>query len=220
MELHKDREVYLELIYLTRKHFGYPESQIEKDYWITKLLKDLNSNDFEGNIFFKGGTSLSKAYHIIDRFSEDLDIFVTKGGIDRPDYTYGQEKGLNRKIYKYIESKHKERLKENLCTRGGNYNKAVINYEPAFSNNELKEYLEIEIKSCSLKNTAAAYYPSDKKYIQSLIGQCLEQKNRNDIIRRYGLERFEVNCLNPKKTICDKVSRIARLSYGNNPNPV
>lgn len=47
---------------------------IEKDYWIMHVLYGLKSQGFEFEL--KGGTSLSKGFHIIDRFSEDIDIHI------------------------------------------------------------------------------------------------------------------------------------------------
>ena len=41
MELHEDKETFKELIAYTSEHFGYNESKIEKDYWISKILKEL-----------------------------------------------------------------------------------------------------------------------------------------------------------------------------------
>ena len=45
---------------------------IEKDYYVTLVLRELAKQ--VPNLLFKGGTSLSKCYKIIDRFSEDIDI--------------------------------------------------------------------------------------------------------------------------------------------------
>lgn len=48
---------------------------VEKDLWVCLLLKYLFSDfKFKNSIIFKGGTSLSKVYHLIDRFSEDIDL--------------------------------------------------------------------------------------------------------------------------------------------------
>ncbi len=52
---------------------------IEKDYWVSQVLRTLAS-DFPGDFIFKGGTSLSKCYRMIDRFSEDVDILVVPSG--------------------------------------------------------------------------------------------------------------------------------------------
>lgn len=48
---------------------------VEKDYWVTELLRFLAA-EYPHDITFKGGTSLSKGYGIIKRFSEDVDILV------------------------------------------------------------------------------------------------------------------------------------------------
>ena len=71
-----DRELYFELA-ASRK--GLPKEVIEKDFWVCWTLKHLFSIPEIGNhLIFKGGTSLSKAYKIIERFSEDIDISVNK----------------------------------------------------------------------------------------------------------------------------------------------
>ncbi len=53
---------------------------IEKDYWVVWTLDRLFSlNDLQSHLTFKGGTSLSKVYRIIHRFSEDIDVSIEKG---------------------------------------------------------------------------------------------------------------------------------------------
>lgn len=48
---------------------------IEKDYWVSQILFEL-ARGFGNDFIFKGGTSLSKAYRIVERFSEDIDVLV------------------------------------------------------------------------------------------------------------------------------------------------
>lgn len=56
---------------------GLPEAVVEKDFWVCWVLKQLFSIDsFSGRLLFKGGTSLSKIFHAINRFSEDIDLAV------------------------------------------------------------------------------------------------------------------------------------------------
>jgi hypothetical protein len=55
------------------------EGIIEKDFWVCWTLKELFSIDeVKDNLTFKGGTSLSKIYKVIDRFSEDIDVSVER----------------------------------------------------------------------------------------------------------------------------------------------
>ncbi len=52
---------------------------VEKDYWVTHTLWALHRSGLE--LWFKGGTSLSKAFGLIERFSEDLDLKVERGSV-------------------------------------------------------------------------------------------------------------------------------------------
>ena len=49
---------------------------VEKDFWVSWLLRELFA-DAQGSLVFKGGTSLSKVFGVIDRFSEDIDLCLT-----------------------------------------------------------------------------------------------------------------------------------------------
>lgn len=58
----------------------------EKDWWVTQVLKAIFSLPYAEHLSFKGGTSLSKCWHLINRFSEDVDI-----AINRDFFGYGRE---------------------------------------------------------------------------------------------------------------------------------
>jgi predicted nucleotidyltransferase component of viral defense system len=56
---------------------GWVASSVEKDYWVCYALRHLfNMPELAGHLTFKGGTSLSKAWGLIDRFSEDIDLTI------------------------------------------------------------------------------------------------------------------------------------------------
>src|SRR5690606_33467355 len=57
---------------------GLPAFVIEKDWWVCILLKAIFQSQYADSIIFKGCTSLSKAYHLIDRFSEDIDLIIDR----------------------------------------------------------------------------------------------------------------------------------------------
>ena len=75
MNLHHDREAFEELLIGAANELAIPTNIIEKDYYVTITLKLLA--DKLDNMVFKGGTSLTKCYHLLDRFSEDIDISYT-----------------------------------------------------------------------------------------------------------------------------------------------
>ena len=72
MFLHENREDFRSIIEQVVNETGKAGAVIEKDYYVTLILRLLA--DQLDNVVFKGGTSLSKGFHAINRFSEDIDI--------------------------------------------------------------------------------------------------------------------------------------------------
>lgn len=71
--LHRHRQ-FPSLLEIVAERVGVSAALVEKDYWVTHVLWALETLGFE--VFFKGGTSLSKAYGLLQRFSEDLDVML------------------------------------------------------------------------------------------------------------------------------------------------
>ena len=69
-----------------RRLGGIPAILVEKDFWVCWTLKQIFSlGALKNQVIFKGGTSLSKVYKIIDRFSEDIDLTMSPGLIGLTD---------------------------------------------------------------------------------------------------------------------------------------
>lgn len=98
---------------------GLPNVAIEKDWWVTMVLQALFSCDCAAHIVFKGGTSLSKAWNLIERFSEDIDI-----SIDRAFFGFEGElkkkqiTNLRRASCSYTKDKLKDDLDNKLQEAG------------------------------------------------------------------------------------------------------
>jgi len=213
MNLHDESQLFRQLILLTAEEFVADEGQVEKDYWITKVLKEIAESDFNGKVFFKGGTSLSKAYGLIDRFSEDLDLYVDTG---RSTAGGDPEKKLNGDVYKYILSKNEERHVTDdpnaQDKTGGDFRKLHLRSNVIFPAEGLRQYLQIESMISAIKARAEVYHPTEQRTVNSLIGEYLKESGREDLIEQFGLQPFTCWCISPKETLCDKISRIARLS--------
>ena len=67
MNLHESLDIFLELIQATATDRSIPSIYVEKDYWVTRVLKRLSESEYREAVVFKGGTSLSKAHR--HRFS-------------------------------------------------------------------------------------------------------------------------------------------------------
>jgi len=99
MYLH-DMPTFKEFIEATARELGGIDPVlVEKDYWIMHCLWGLKVQGFE--FYMKGGTSLSKGFGIIDRFSEDIDIMITPPG------DLGVKTGRNHMKEAHIESRSK-----------------------------------------------------------------------------------------------------------------
>jgi len=70
-----DHNDFPDLLRIIEDETGIQATLIEKDYWLMHVLYGLKAQGF--NFELKGGTSLSKAYKIIHRFSEDIDIHIS-----------------------------------------------------------------------------------------------------------------------------------------------
>ena len=74
MNLHNNPKLFREIIRSASQQLNINELFIEKDYWISFVLNQLSKSKYAPQVVFKGGTSLSKGYGLIDRFSEDVDL--------------------------------------------------------------------------------------------------------------------------------------------------
>ena len=66
------------LITQTAVRLGLPEQAVEKDLWVSIILQLVFTLPFSDKLVFKGGTSLSKSFGLIERFSEDIDLVVDR----------------------------------------------------------------------------------------------------------------------------------------------
>ena len=79
MKLHEDINLFSATVRAASAHLNINLEFVEKDYWITLVLNRLAGSKYVNESVFKGGTSLSKGYNLIERFSEDVDIAIIKG---------------------------------------------------------------------------------------------------------------------------------------------
>jgi hypothetical protein len=99
-----DHKEFENLLKILEEETGIIPQLIEKDYWIMHVLNGLKKQGFEFEL--KGGTSLSKGYKIIDRFSEDIDIHIKPGpeiNVEtNPDKTKASHVQSRKKYYDYL----------------------------------------------------------------------------------------------------------------------
>ncbi len=207
MTLHENKEAFSNAIRATSDHLGIREVFVEKDYWVTFILKRLSNSEHKDKVVFKGGTSLSKVFGLIERFSEDIDLAIIK--------VAGQS---NYKIGKLIKS-----IQEELTVGFREIVTVNTSQKKNFRKNEYEydEILEAGVDgSAGINgnlvleiNSLANPVPNEKWQVKSFIGQFLEETGQNELITKYKLDSFELNVLVPQSTMIEKILSIIRLSY-------
>lgn len=210
VKLHQVRDDFNAMIKETADYYGVREVFIEKDYWITLVLKRLADSRYSRLVVFKGGTSLSKGYKLIHRFSEDIDLAI----IDASEMTGNQLKVLIRNVEKTISLDLTEIDTPGITSKGSQFRKTVFTYpfsDKTRINQGVSNKLIIETSSFANPNP---YLPLEIKF---MIGEFLETSNRQDLIKEYGLEPLHLNILDKRQTFIEKIVSLIRFSFSENP---
>jgi predicted nucleotidyltransferase component of viral defense system len=94
---------------------GLPPQAIEKDLWVTCILQLIFSLPFADKLVFKGGTSLSKVWHVIERFSEDIDLAIDRTMFNlQGDLTVKQLKKLRKQSSLFVKETFCAELQKTL----------------------------------------------------------------------------------------------------------
>lgn len=173
--LHNKKDTFEQLVLRTSEYLGVKAEIVEKDYFVTLFLKRIAA--VMPDIVFKGGTSLSKCYHIIKRFSEDIDLNL-QSEIKPPERKRRQ---LKANIIQIINDLEFELTNPDAVKSRRDYNRYIIDYPSSLSAAYLKEQLIVE---------TAIYqraYPTKVMSADSLIYQYLHENGYDDFIKQYDL---------------------------------
>ena len=174
----------------TAARIGLPMQAVENDLWVTTLLQLLFTLPFASQLLFKGGTSLSKSYGLIHRFSEDIDLVIDRNyfGYER-DLTKKQIKQLRKQSSLFVEKEFTIALKQvienfglqKFCTiiaqpngEGDNTypepRKVEVFYQSLFSSIDyLQPKVVLEVGTRSL------FEPTEPTQVKSLITSTFQQ---------------------------------------------
>lgn len=191
--LHDDKDTFEQIILKVSDETGIEAGIVEKDYYVTLFLKRIV--ELQPDIIFKGGTSLSKCYKLINRFSEDIDLNISSER--KP--TEGQRKKLKKNIVSVINELGFTLDNADKVKSRRDYNRYIINYPTVFSSNFLKEHLIVE---------TAVYikaYPCERMQATSIIYDYLNSDGNKDLISKFHLEPFELNVQTATRTLIDKL---------------
>lgn len=195
MILHHDKEAFEELITATSNELEIPTIIVEKDYYVTLALKELSLR-IPGMVF-KGGTSLSKCYKLIDRFSEDIDI------------SYSAEDGVP-------GEGRKRKLKESIVSAMETLELPITNLEDTRSRRSYNcyhaNYPSIYVPFLPLKPEliietyiALLPFPTVTQSVDNYIHLFLEREHMEHLAQDYELMPFPITTQAIERTFVDKV---------------
>jgi len=205
-------EQQLLLLYETRKKTNLLEVIVEKDEWVTAVIRALFSLPYAEHLLFKGGTSLSKCWHIIERFSEDVDIALDREllGFSK-NLSNNQIRNKLRKVsYTFIKEKLAINLAEQMKNQG--INSDLFSVEVEFSEDSTKDPVIVEaiyksiVEGLNYINPVVKLEigcrsmrePFEKVKIQSLIDETFTDTPFSE-------KPFEVNAVVPQRTFIEKL---------------
>lgn len=205
MKLHESED-FKDAILATAQFMNIPDVFIEKDYWLTFILYRLSNHPNSEKIVFKGGTSLSKAYHLIERFSEDIDLALTKiEGINSSQI----KKLINKTAKDLTVTPFKEIDNDKRMSKGSRFRRTAYQYPRLSLAGEFhaaSSDLLLEINSFTDPS------PILRKKIQSYIGTFFSEKS-HDSLSLFKLDSFEIQVLGLERTYAEKLLGMIRHSY-------
>jgi hypothetical protein len=193
----------------TARQKALPISSIEKDWWVVQTLSALFSTEYADKIIFKGGTSLSKAWGLIERFSEDIDLVLDREFLGfAGDLSNKQIHKLRYASYEFISTKFVTTL--DLSFKKAGFENVIVKpqqvvnhdqdpltieiYYPKLTGQDiyLRPDILVEIGSRSLKE------PFSQRNIRTFVSETFTEMlfTENSII---------VPTVNPERTFLEKV---------------
>lgn len=197
MYLHQNIPAFRAIVQSTHSLTGVPYSLIEKDYYVFLLLKYIAVTS-KDEVVFKGGTSLSKAWGIISRFSEDIDLCLPQ--------TKVKNKGARKRLVNAVVSGIDNLQLQYKCEKlehCGVYNDIQGFYQQQFKANIVTPFVKVEIANRTPE------FPVALRTIDSYVGAYLRGNIPDNIYMSYELMPFQVNTVVPARTFVDKTFAVA-----------
>lgn len=211
MRLHENTQLFADAIEAAARPkqeggLGIKSIFIEKDYWICRSLSLMADGDKDNRAIFKGGTSLTKAYGIGTRFSEDIDIAIAEAWT----LSGNQLKNLIRRTSKNMTTGLEELVIPGLTSKGSHYHKAFYTYPQAI---DVPQSGAIKAGQILVEiNSFANPYPFQRRTLSSFLFDFLQAFGNSDLIEEYGMQPFSVNVLDRRRTLTEKLVSLIRCS--------
>ena len=193
----------------TGRQFGLAAMPVEKDWWVMHTLSLVFTMECAPALIFKGGTSLSKGWNLIERFSEDIDLVMDKEYLGFSSIESKKDiHKLRLKSYEYLTTKFTDELKSKFLEVG--LTDVVIKYHEVVNHDQdpmiieiyypkltekddyIKPGVQIEVGCRSLKE------PNSARTFNSMVAQKFAGRSFID-------EPITIPTVNPERTYLEKI---------------
>ena len=208
LTLSKERRI--EILNQATELTGLPSVAIEKDWWVTLALNASFSLPYSNNIVFKGGTSLSKGWNLIERFSEDIDLAIDRTffGFDG-DISKTQIKNLRKQSCEFISTIFLADL-TNILTKWKAIEECKLIAQPVKDSDKDPQVIEIHYNSVIDSSeylpqrvlievsSRSLMEPIEERQIISILSEIFPQQS-------FGTVPFAIPTVLPQRTFLEKI---------------
>lgn len=189
---------------------GLPAIAIEKDWWVTLALKASFELKYSPNIVFKGGTSLSKGWNLIERFSEDIDLAIDRKFFGfQGDISKSQIKNLRKVSCEFISNTFLKDLTKKFA-EWKVIDEYKLNAQPITDSDKDPQVIEIHYNSVFDKSdylpqrvlievsSRSLMEPSESREINSILSAAFPNQ-------AFTNEPFSISTVLPQRTFLEKI---------------
>ncbi|MDL2298867.1 nucleotidyl transferase AbiEii/AbiGii toxin family protein, partial [Synergistaceae bacterium OttesenSCG-928-D05] len=193
MYLHDNDALFEGVLARASQSLGVDIELLEKDYYVTMLLREI-SKRIPYSVF-KGGTSLSKCYQIIDRFSEDVDLGFSQK------LTGSERKSVKYELLNITQSLGMELLNPGDLRSRRDYNAYMLRYRTK------RPILGVRVDSVVKLETyiGTISYPTIAMPVCSVLTDYLMSENEMHAIEEFSLAPFSMTLQSLERTFIDKI---------------
>ncbi len=198
MNWYKNNDGWKDIIDTIAKEIKRNPVMIEKDTIQSMFLFELSKSNFP--FVFKGGTSLSKAYNLIDRFSEDIDLSMSRK------ITNSEKRRVKELIIQLARNVGLVLKNSSDVLSRHDYNKYIFEYDSFYSEIKLELIVETSFYQVS--------YPTIRHNISCYIGEFCK-KNKITMPIKFEGSSFDMEVQSLERTFVDKVFAICDYKIQN-----
>ena len=198
MKLHEDKFAFLNIINLIHEDSSIRADILEKDYYVTLLLRELAGKQVTLPAYFKGGTALYKAQKSIRRFSEDIDLTVC---IDNCSNSQAKKRlEMATKKYQALPRTSRKDLEDD---RKGSIT-TVYDYTPLVgidTDDPLQRFGYVKVEGTSF-TVSEPFTPLE---IEPILYTYATEEQRNILRSQYDVVPFMINTIRLERIFADKI---------------